>query len=221
MKIQIVIPVWKRPEVTRFCFERLQEMIVSTEHTFNVLCVISEPEYIQICESFGFDWVSCDNNPLGNKINHGIKHALKMFEFDYLMMMNSDSVIKSELFKFYEPLFKIKHPFFGVNKVTFVNFYTDEAKDFTYEFSIIGPAKCIHYDVVEKLNGNLYRSELNRCLDDTMMDRLMHNKIGGKIVKYEGQLVYDIKSDVNIHGWDKFVTKGKTVENELLCYKQK
>jgi hypothetical protein len=214
LKIQIVIPIWKRPEVTKFCFEHLREMIVSTKHDFNVLCVISEPEYIEICESFGFDWVACDNNPLGNKINHGIKHALAHFEFDYLMMMNSDSIIKPELFDFYEPLFKNQHPFFGVNKVTFVNFKTKEAKDFVYEFSIIGPGKCIHYDVVSKLRGNLYRAELNRCLDDTMMEVLTHNKVGGKIVEYSGQLVYDVKSEVNIHPWEKFEAKGKKVELE-------
>ncbi len=188
-------------------------MINEIEHEVNVLCVISEPEYIKICESYGFNWVAQKNEPVGSKINFGIKYALRYYKFDYLMMMNSDSVIKSELFNIYKPLIESEHKFFGVNKVTFVNFYNDEAKDFVYEFSIIGPAKMIHRNLVEQMKGELYPN-LNRCLDDGMMQNVFNvTKVGGKIVKYEGQLVYDIKSDVNIHPYEKF--NGKKVENEL------
>jgi hypothetical protein len=34
-------------------------------------------------------------------------------------------------------------------------------------------------------------------------------------VGYEGQLVYDLKSDVNIHPWSKFAERGVKVNNEL------
>jgi len=215
LKIQIIIPLWKRPEVTRFCFDKLKELIAAIEHEVNVLCVISEPEYAEVCESYGFNCVAYKNDPLGEKINFGIKHALEHYQFDYLMMMNSDSVIKPELFKVYEPYFKKGELFFGVNKVTFVNFYTDEAQDYVYEFSIIGPGKMIHRNVVEEMRGNIYKP-LNKCLDDTLMDNVLKiAKVGGKIIKYEGQLVYDIKSEVNIHPWEKF--NGKKVENELCC----
>jgi hypothetical protein len=216
LKIQIVIPLWKRPEVTRFCFEHLQEMIKAIPHDVNVLCVISEPEYSKMCDEFGFNHVSFSNENVGAKINFGIKYAMEYYQWDYLMMMNSDSVIKPELFEVYKPLLEAKEKFFGVNRVTFVNFYTDEAVDFTYTFSIIGPGKMIHRSVVEQMGGNCYK-HLNRCLDDTLMDNILKVcKVGGKILDYKGQLVYDIKSDVNIHPWEKF-KNGKKVENELCC----
>lgn len=211
MKIQVVIPIWKRPEVTKFCFAKLKELISSTDHQISVLCVISEDEYVDICDEHGFQWLYFSNENLGDKINAGIKHALQFFDFDYLMMMNSDSVIKPELFEVYKPYFEREENFFGVNKVTFVNFYTNEAKDYLYEFSIIGPGKMIHRSIVERMNGKLYPS-LNRCLDDNMMQNIFRaTKIGGKIVDYDGQLVYDIKSDVNIHPWEKF-KNAKNVE---------
>lgn len=217
MKIQIVIPLWKRPEVTKFCFDELKKLLAESKHQLNVFCVISEPEYIDICESYGFNWVAAPNNPVGSKINKGIKRALQLFEFDYLMMMNSDSVIKSELIdKVYQPFFDNNEKFFGINKVTYVNFYTKEAREINYEYSVLGIGKCIRRDVVElafNQVGELYRTELSKSLDDTMMDNLMKIKVFPRMVRYEGMLAMDFKSEVNIHPWEKFKNRGKAV-----CY---
>lgn len=216
MKIQIVIPLWKRPEVTQFCFDKLLKMIAESKHDIRVLCVISESEYIKVCEDYGFDFVTFDNNPLGAKINHGIKAAL-FFEWDYLMMMNSDDVIKAELIdRYYDEYFTMKHPFFGIDKVTYVKFGTTEAREFSYDYSVLGIGKCIRRDVVElafKNLGQLYRPDLNKCLDDTMMDNLMKLKVYPRMVKYEGMLAMDFKSEVNIWPWEKFKDRGKVV-----CY---
>lgn len=214
MKIRIVIPLWKRPEVTKFCFDKLQILIAESKHELAVTCVISEEEYINVCEENGFEWVWCENNPLGRKINTGIKKALD-HNFDYLMMLNSDDVIHVELIdKIYEPFFD--KPLFGINKVTYVNFETKEARDFTYGFTCLGIAKMIRRDVVEKAfkyPGFLYRPDLNKCLDDTMMDNLIKTQnVFPVIVKYEGQLAWDFKSEVNIWSWDYFKDRGKIVE---------
>jgi hypothetical protein len=214
LKIQIVIPLWKRPEVTKFCFAELKKLIAASKHEISVLCVISEIEYINICKGFGFNWVAAPNNPLGSKINKGIKRALQLSNFDYLMMMNSDDVIKVDLIdRYYDPFFESKEKFFGISKVTYVNFYTQEAREFCYEYSVLGIGKCIRRDVVEDMKGELYRHELNKCLDDTMMDNLMRIKVFPRMVRYEGMLAMDFKSDVNIWPWEKFKDRGKPV-----CY---
>lgn len=212
MKIHVVIPLWKRPEVTKFCFDRF----FKSKHDVKVTCVISEDEYKKVCEDYGFDWVWAENNPLGDKINTGIKKALES-EFDYLMMMNSDDVISSELIdKVYEPYYG--KPFFGINRVTYVNFKTNDALDFQYSFTVLGIGKMIRRDVVEnafKGRGWIYRPELNKCLDDTMMDGLIrHQNVFPAIVQYDGQLAWDFKSETNIWPWEHFKRKGKPV-----CYK--
>lgn len=215
MKIRIVIPLWKRQEVTRFCFDGLKKLIAETEYEIGVTCVLSEPEYVKMCDEYDFGWVYHKNEPLGEKINAGIKNALK-HKFDYLMMMNSDDIIKAELLnKYYKPFFESLTPFFGISKVTYVKFGTEEAREFNYDYSVLGIGKCIRRDVVELLGGALYRPDLNRCLDDTMMDNLMKVRVYPTIVRYEGQLAMDFKSDVNIWPWEKFENKGKKV-----CYKQ-
>lgn len=214
MKIQIVIPLWKRPNVTRFCFDELLKMMAESKHEYRVLCVISESCYIPVCDSYGFNWIYADNNPLGEKINKGIKRALEFKGWEYLMMMNSDDVIKPELIdKYYQPFFESKEKFFGISRVTYINFYTNEARQFDYEYSVLGIGKCIRRDVVEQMKGNLYRSELNKCLDDTMMDNLMKIKVYPRMVRYEGMLAMDFKSETNIWPWEKFKDKGKAV-----CY---
>lgn len=213
MRIQIVIPLWKRPEVTKFCFDELKKLIASTKHELRVLCVISESEYIKVCDSYGFNWIYADNNPLGEKINKGIKRALESKWWEYLMMMNSDDVIKPELIdKYYQPFFDSKEKFFGISSVTYVNFHTKEARLFDYDYSVLGIGKCIRRDVVEEMKGNLYRPELNKCLDDTMMDNLMKIKVYPRMVRYSGMLAMDFKSEVNIWPWEKFKDKGKVVE---------
>lgn len=201
MKIRIVIPCWHRPQVSRFCFDKLREL--TCDHELKVLTVISENEYIGISEEFGFDWFMTENFPVGNKINNGLKYALN-FDFDYVMMMNSDSVIRPELFKYYKPFFESLNPYFGVNRVTYVNFETKEARDKVYEYSLLGVGKCIHRKVIEDTGGKLYPPRLSKSLDDQMMDNMLRLKIFPTIVNYKGQLVYDFKSEVNIHPWEKF-----------------
>jgi hypothetical protein len=185
-------------------------MIKESKHDYKVMCVISEVEYEKVCQDYGFECVFVENFPVGNKINQGIKAALSN-EWDYLLMMNSDDVIKAELIdKYYQPFFEKQVEFFGINRVTYVKFGTTEALEFSYDFSILGIGKCIRRDVVEKAFKylkELYRSNLNKCLDDTMMDNLLNLKVYPAIVKYDGQLAMDFKSDVNIWPWEHFVKK--------------
>lgn len=215
MRIRILIPLWKRPEVTRFCFEGVKQLQAESKHEIDVSCVLSEPEFIPMCNEFGFNWVFEENFPVGNKINSGIKSTLK-FRYDYLMIMNSDDVIKAELIdKYYEPFFERLDPYFGIDKVTYVKWGTSEAREFEYNYSVLGIGKCIHRNAVNRLKGNLYQSELNKSLDDTMMGNMVSAGIYPKFVKYEGMLAMDFKSEVNIWPWERFKDRGK-----VLCYKQ-
>jgi hypothetical protein len=206
-------------------------MIAETKHQIDVLCVLSEPEYIEVCHEFGFRWIFAQNDPLGDKINAGVKKALS-YNPDYIMIMNSDSVVKAELLDvWYQPYFDNKDEFFGVDTVTYIDSKTNQAKEVFYDFTILGVAKMMRADTVNrcfKKTGELYRAHVNKGLDHTMMDNLMRiesmdhpgKRVSPKMVKYKGQLVFDIKSEVNIWPFEHFDKKGKKVETEL-CYKVK
>jgi hypothetical protein len=220
MKIQIVIPLYRRHDVTRVCFDYLKAMIEAVpQHEFSVLCVSDEIEYYELCRSYGFEHIAFKNDPLGEKINFAIKWALERNEWDYLMTMNSDSVINPKLFfDYYDELFGVSE-FFGVSRVTYVNFYTDEAVDFEYHFSILGVARCMSRDLVKRFDeiGGMYEGFRNKGLDDSVLFNSRKLNVKPTFVQYEGQLVYDLKSDVNIHPWEKFADKGLKVTNELCC----
>jgi hypothetical protein len=221
--------LWKRYEITRFCFQELKKLIAESKHEIDVLGVLSEPEYIDMCVEFGFAWVFAQNDPLGAKINTGIKKALES-KPDYIMIMNSDSVVKTELIdKWYDDCFEKREEFFGVDTVTYIDSKTNQAREVFYEFTILGVAKMMRADIVErcfKRGGELYRSHLNKGLDHTMMDNLMRvesindpgKRVNPRMIKYKGQLVFDVKSDVNIWPWEFFEKKGVKVEPEI-CYK--
>ncbi len=225
MKIRIVIPLWKRPEVTIFCFDELVKLIQASKHEIEVTCVISEEYFEPICFKYGFETVWAENDPLGAKINAGIEKALS-HEFDYLMMMNSDDVIDVKLIdEVYQPFFD--RPFFGIDRVTYVNFYTGEAVNMEYKFSCLGIGKMMRRDMVEramKVFKKLYTPHLNRCMDDTMMDNVIRTQgIMPVFVKYEGQLAWDFKSDTNIWPWEKFKDKPRVELDKRFseCFKVK
>jgi len=101
-KILIIIPVWKRPEITEICFSGLDRLRAHRDN-IEVLAVISENDYESRCKKHGIAYTFFENQPLGAKKNHGLKIALKQ-DWDYLMELNSDDVIKNELLDIYDTM---------------------------------------------------------------------------------------------------------------------
>ena len=101
-KILILIPIWKRPEITEICFEGLSRLR-SHRDNLEVLVVISEDEEISRCKRYDIPYTFFKNQPLGAKKNHGLKIALEQ-DWDYLIELNSDDVIKNELLDIYDTL---------------------------------------------------------------------------------------------------------------------
>lgn len=186
--------------------------------------MISEEEYVPICKSFGFNFIPYKNNPLGEKINAGIKKALES-EFDYLMIMNSDSMVNVKLIdELYNDALVNKKPFIGIRKIYFADSVSGEARVVEYDMpTVLGVAKMIRRDVC---NGNLYPSELNKGLDDNMMSGLIQKKIYPTIIAYDEPLAVDVKSKTNIWSFDFFRDKGEAIDikhlssffKELKCF---
>ena len=101
-KILILIPIWKRPDITEICFSGL-DRLRSHRDNVEVLTVISEEGYRSRCNNHKIDYTFFENQPLGRKKNHGLKIALER-DWDYLIELNSDDVIKNELLDIYDTL---------------------------------------------------------------------------------------------------------------------
>jgi hypothetical protein len=202
MRIRCIIPLWKRPQVTLMCLKEMKRVCQESKHEIEVTCVISETEWIEVCTSLGFEYFEYKNDTLGEKLNAGIKHVLK-HDWDYLMVMNSDSMVTVDLI---DNVYEYNKPFFGINRLHFVNYYTGEVKEYCYDFfTILGVAKMVSREAIEKCPSP-YR-EANKGMDDSFLDSMLFHGYTPYVVHYDGIHAIDIKSEVNIWGWDHFQKK--------------
>lgn len=123
MKVLIFLAAWKRPEITEICFMGLNRL-KKTRFAPEAFCVISEESMIPLCEQYGIKWVMHENFPLGAKKNFGLSEALKL-EWDYLIEIGSDDLVKNELLELYEKYFG-KYDCFGTKSTIVINSFDGE-----------------------------------------------------------------------------------------------
>lgn len=191
-KILILLPIWKRQNITKICFDNLKEL--QKDFNIEVLCVVSEQWAKILAFEYGFKYVNASNDCLGTKMNIGVKESLK-YKYDYLMNLGSDDIITKELFEIYEPLFKENYPFFGSTRLTFVDSDSKELKTCDYQ-AMIGAGRCIRRDKIEEVldSGEMYDKK-QRGLDFNSMSKF---RCAMKEIQNPFDTIYDIKSAVNI-----------------------
>lgn len=197
MKILFYLAVWKRPEITEICFIGLNRLM--EKYKSESLAVISEESMIPLCEKYGIMWLMHDNLPLGNKKNVGLRHALNL-EWDYVIELGSDDIIKDELIELYKPFFG-EEKFLSCGSIAFINSETGACR-YISKRSPFGLARCLHRSVIEE--GELY-PKLNAGLDKSVLFRLASRGIVPKVITPCSPMTIDIKSEVNIWKYNSAV----------------
>ena len=154
MKIKALIALWQRPEITRICFEGVKRL---AKFGVEPICIYSDKENEKLVKEFGFEGYYFDNDPLGKKLNFGLKKALES-EWDYFTQIGSDDLISDKLFEIYERYFERKELAFGVNVVHFYNMLTGEAAE-GYSSYPFGCMRMLHRSVFTDYNIR-YRVEI-------------------------------------------------------------
>lgn len=195
MKILFYLAVWKRPEITEICFMGLRRLMKK----FNAesLAVISEESMIPLCEKYGVMWMMHNNLPLGKKKNAGLKHSLNL-DWDYVIELGSDDLIKNELIDLYKPLFG-EHEYIAINSVSFINSETGKCR-WIPKGSPFGLGRCLSRTVIERF-PDLYQ-EANSGLDKKILFKLINSGVPQRYVSSDKPLTVDIKSKVNIWQYD-------------------
>lgn len=147
MRLLVFLAVWKRPEITEICFMGLVRLRKKSRHPINVLAVISEESMIPLCEKYDVKWTLYKNEPLGEKKNHGLTEAMKL-EWDYLIEIGSDDLIKDELIEKYEPFFG-KYEMFGTKDSVIINSENGNCNRLTSD-TPYGLGRCISREVIQK-----------------------------------------------------------------------
>jgi hypothetical protein len=200
-KLLFFLAVWKRPEITEICFMGLNRLKNTGKFPMEFLAVISEEEMIPLCEKYGVQWVMHENLPLGRKKNFGLREALKK-EFDYLVELGSDDLIKDELLELYRPSFERRVSMIGMTSFAFIDSATGRAKLYKVgTMGTFGLARCFRRDVLESI-GDLWPDGVNKGLDNASHLKLLRHGVFGKRLLTHTPVAVDIKSEVNIWSYD-------------------
>lgn len=214
-KIIIILPCWKRTEILKVVSKQFEVFINANKlkAEISVLFIFSEDDpqikkQLSVFNSAKYpkDMIYASNEFLGNKINDGIKYALKL-DFDYIMNMGSDNLIHESLIDLYANHIYKQTPLFGLNSLYFHNAGGKSIFFKNYNRPhIVGAARMIHKRAIIEVTrkfGALYEKEIQRCLDGKSAKRLLlcgfrqHTVDSGDF-----PMLVDIKCETNINSFD-------------------
>lgn len=147
MKLLVFLAVWKRPEITEICFKGLERLRNNSRHPIETFAVISEEEMIPLCEEYGIKHTFHKNDPLGEKKNHGLTEAMRL-EWDYMIEIGSDDIIKDELIELYENYFG-KYEMFGTKDSVIIDSVSGKCRRLQSD-TPFGLGRCISRETIQK-----------------------------------------------------------------------
>lgn len=147
MRLLVFLAAWKRPEITEICFKGIERLRKNSRFPIEAFCVISEDEKVGLCEKYGIKWTFYKNEPLGEKKNHGLTEAMKL-DWDYLIEIGSDDILKDELIELYSNYFG-KYEMFGTKDSVIIDSNSGSCRRLVSD-TPYGLGRCISREVIEK-----------------------------------------------------------------------
>jgi hypothetical protein len=197
-KFLIYLAVWKRPEITEICFmgiSRLKRLF--PVQAFAVLSP-EDPyftELVGLCNRYDIEYCTHQNQPLGAKKNHGLKQ-LQEKEFDYLVEIGSDDLLKNEYFNLFD--LTEDRSVFALRDFVMIDSVTGACRRWSDRDAKFGLGRMIRRDALEGMKWKLW-SELSTCgLDNNSTFALARAGYLERRVKSDEPLAIDIKSETNI-----------------------
>lgn len=216
-KVLIFLACWKRPEITEICFMGIQRLIKSGVFEMEAFAVISEETMIPLCEKYGVEYCLYKNNPVGEKKNYGLNQALKK-DWDYILELGSDDLIKTELLKIYEPLLGHKHVL-SMDHFVYLNSENGDCRRYKTKSSF-GIGRMISRAAVEHFKGNLWNSKFNQGLDNSSNFLLARHGYLEKRILSDKPLGIDLKSKDNIWPFNYLTGVEYSLEETLEGYSE-
>jgi hypothetical protein len=211
MKICIITAVWKRPEI----FKIFAESILSLEGDIEVCVAGSEFEVSKdMVQSYGFNYIEAENDPLGAKFNKACMIASKI-KAHYYLFLGSDDIINQELYnkyltligKGYEYMYLTDGYFYDKvsRKCMYWSGYSRSRSRFKTGLAL-GCGKVVSRRLMERANWRPFETHVNKGLDSSFNRRMkLSDKYSIPIrVKDTDMCVMDIKSSTNITPFEKW-----------------
>lgn len=218
-QVTIVIPCWKRSFVFSMVAKQLSRIINKYDYV-NVMVGVSEEDnqlrdIINICRKYDFQYVYTSNAHLGQKLNDIIEQAFISFpQTEYIMNLGSDDLLHEDIFDLYKPYMQRGEKLFGVDSVYLWNIEDDRTLLFSYDDEkVVGAGRMIH----RSIPFPIYSPKCQSALDSNSTRHLTNSGYSVHQIK-SGSFPYivDIKTDINICGFDNFVEISKNVKSNII-----
>lgn len=196
-----LIPLWKRPEITRICLENLIHFEQS------ILCIVSRTEDAELCYEMKVPYCWHPNEQLGAKWNYGLKAAEEL-EWDYMVTLGSDDIVKASLFELYATT---DQDILITDKIHFIEISTGRATLMTR--GRIGAGRRISRRAIERCGYKLWTESRNQSLDMDSNATLVRAGFACIEVNTDPHVV-DLKSGTNIWSFDHVSRHGMFVSLE-------
>ena len=214
MKLLIFTPLWKRPEIVREWVRSLERL---PEHELLVVMSPEDPHYDELIDILpGCAWrVDCKNTPFGAKKNAGIEGA-RQLNWDYLMELNSDSIVNPAIFDLYSEHIAQKCPFFGLKNHYCVDYNTKKSLYLpSYNDGMtFGSGRMIHRGAL--VLKKMWVDELNEGMDTNMITRLRKAGIHETVIDNKEPMIVDLKTNTTIWHFTELEQMGQHVDYEYL-----
>lgn len=219
MKILMLIPVWKRPEILRLFLRRMEAVKPDYAELKSLFILSPEDPDLNVIEHMlqMYDCLYYPNDDLGEKLNAGITFALKT-DWDYLMNIGSDNIYTPLLWEIYRDYFETREKYFSINdfycydivneRACYFNGFVDEEV-----LGGIGAGRMINRSILED-DPCIYRPHTSSGMDGFSAFYLSKKGHIQKIVPTEGRpVMLDIKTNTNInHSMEIWSRRNKDVK---------
>lgn len=196
--IAVIVPFFKREEITRLCFENLKKQ--SKKFELDVYTCGSEGETSEtLANEYGFNYLEFANEPLSCKLNALIK-GTKKGDYDGVLILGSDNFLNNTLFNFYTKLDIEQGKVYGFDDIYFYD--VNKQKLFTngeyfHNKITIGVGRLYTRGFLESVDYNVWKGKKNNGLDGLASKQIGNNEI--KISAKDNKVkILDVKHEFNI-----------------------
>jgi hypothetical protein len=191
-KLAVIIPFYKRKEITSLCFKHL----ATQQNKFKFDVFVSGDDYTIVPKSFKV--VDCDNLPLGNKLNTLLQQTKA---YDGVIILGSDDFISDSIFELYKSIDTTKLVYYGFDNCHLYSVWSGKlGTDFSYTKSgnTIGVARLWTKPTLELMNYSLWTSRKNNGLDTDSKMNMTSKGIKEISLPYSEHFILDVKHELNI-----------------------
>ena len=194
MNLAVIIPIYKRHDLTRLCFEHLK--IQQDKFGFDVFIAGSEGSVSRLlAEGFGFNYIEVENNPLGAKFNSLLSLCV---DHDGVVVLGSDDFLPDRAWKLYYTLDMSKKKIYGFAGCYFYSTKRKTLNLFQYKGSIktIGAGRLYNKATLDAVHWKLWTDTQPRGLDTDAMTRCLASGCSETIL--DQVTLIDVKHSHNI-----------------------